>query len=462
MTGISPTVHAILCLASALAGFADIELGTTARPLSPLVYTEMPDRSSAAVAVEERRLLRELVEGAISRDESLSDHAPLRQVFQDAPALGRAIVQALVEGNETTWDHVFIDAVTYSRVVGVSAGRAREFVNQTQADSDGIWSSFHAPGNLRAKSGETTTSLRFDSLELGKPRDLAGAICQDPDAAQYWGNTLRLRADDGVLLDMRIAKILRIPTRPHRGAVRTEQSLFEFRVAAPIDAGRHLNTYLNAGMHLGQDAIDRFDTQFPLEIGNYWRYGIRGPDRPTSTWFANTSSGSFARSTEALLKVVSVERYGPLHLVQLHREYDDADLTRVRLWWVVTARRVDLCDRACRRNVSKTEWMLDYLARHEPIVRFGSRRGEESSSRPSKEKGFTSSHHPMINVPAGLFPSARAIRGRGRLGLFDRNTAFDQTRYFVPGTGIVKEEIFTSAGEVWTLDLIDYRLMPRH
>ena len=237
------------------------------------------------------------------------------------------------------------------------------------------------------------------------------------------------------------------------------------RAAAPLRPGRRLTTLLSTGMHWGQDAIDRYDTQFPLEVGNYWRYRIEKSAAPpqADSEASATPLGALQQSTEVVDKVVSVQRLDLYHLVHLQREYDDPGLTQKPFWWLVTARQINICDRQCRRRADDLGWVLDHLATQSPLLRFqhdgasSHRNGKAHSDGP-----FQRTHTPSLHVPAGFFPATYALDGQGRIGIYDSNFRADLTRFFAPGTGIVKRELRPSSSEKWTLDLTDYRLMPRH
>lgn len=458
---------------------------TSRRPLQPLVYTEDPDHSPEAAAVRDRRLLRELLhvsdtDGSWGQLESTPDD---NRTDLDSPeALGRAIYRALVEQDDGAWDHLFVPPGPYSSLVRIELKKARRFVDDQQADARRARRAFQIDKRSEAPGQGLDSIFTFEGLTLGEGRSLDGDVVDDEDerVAQHWDNTLHLGlAGDDVEFELRIRKILRI----HQPGSTSDEEV-RLGVASDIQLGPRLEVFLEAGMHLKPSLLRSFDYPIPLEVGNYWRYARRiadsdasppsdssdasdsadaSEDAPTAR---NTDDGQISDKLGAsgvTMRVESVDRYGSRRLVHLRFVYNDADLTRRDEYWLITPRRIFDCPRPCRRRIEDLSWLLGYLRRQTPILRFPLGRGDSWGGEAGSAFRVDSSWY-EIDVPGGTFFGTLAIDGLGPLR--DRvpfHRLRRATRYVSPGKGIVKRiyGIRGSESDRIIESLVDYRIMPR-
>ena len=245
-----------------------------ARPLRPLVYTELPELTPRAAAVRERRLKRELIHGssegaAWGRLERAQDLPPPH----DEEALGRLLFEALMERDEGRWGHAFVSPRSWAALVHVEHEQARAFVDELQADSLATWRLFDIERASEAPQGGLGAVFEFQGLELGQGRTVSGELAEDDEVvSQHWGNVLRLglRADEQVSFELRVPKILRVVDR--RKDPTGQPTL---AVASPIEASRSLEMFTSAGIHLKPELLRSQEYPLPLAVGNFWRYRRR-------------------------------------------------------------------------------------------------------------------------------------------------------------------------------------------
>ena len=447
-------------------------------PLQPLIYTEYPDLTPQGAAVRERRLVRQLLEGVDDGpgdgfDEASSEPLPS---LVDAEQLGNAIAQALIERDERLWEHLFVSPEHYAQMTGVTSSSAGEFVDNQIGESMQLWQLFEPEHSSILPDGGLAAQVEFHSLQLGSARRVdGGAAGQDDDVAQYFNSQLVIRhVDAEVKFEFSIPRIFRIEV----GDDATEEPLEEgewsaiLRLASPIEIDRRFATYLSAGLHLKPQLLRAQEHPFPLGVGSFWRYrrydariGTEGVD-PLEQRLEDAAEG--IASEEVIVEVREVSRYGSWRLVEILRSYDDRDYTRVRQWWLQTPRRLYICDDACRQNIDDLSWLLTYLDRRAPILKFPLRVDQKwaAGGRPEEDRPLFSveriSHE--VDTPAGTFFGAYRIEGSGDLGLSDPYaTDAEVARYFIPERGVVRRTLINS-GETDSRphvieELIQYRLM---
>lgn len=246
-------------------------------PLQPLIYTEHPNVDPEAVAVRERRLMRQLVEGADESGNWGSLHDRQRQDLpriSEADVLGRTIFKALVERDHALWDRVFVAPVDYARMVHVDLDKAREYVDGVQARSQDLWINFDIEHASESPEGGLRSVFEYRGLELGEGRTLDGPVAEDDEyVAQHWGNKLRIGlVDSDVEFSVTIRKILRAPNSVRGGS---EPIL---GVASEMSGESRFDVFLGAGLHLKPELMETHDYPIPLKVGNFWRYRRRLSD----------------------------------------------------------------------------------------------------------------------------------------------------------------------------------------
>lgn len=466
------------------------ERASAQQPLQPLIYTEHPNVDPEAVAVRERRLMRQLLEGA---DESGEWGDMRNRTRSDLPVistkdvLGRSIFEALVERRPALWDRVFVAPVDYARMVHVDLDAAREYVDSVQAQSDDLWSKFEVEHASEAPSGGLESVFEYRGLELGEGRTLDGPIADDDEyVAQYWGNTLRIGlVDADVEFEVRIPKILRASNSVLGGS---EPVL---GIASPLSGESRFDVFLGAGLHLKPQLLETHEYPIPLKVGNFWRYRRRlaGASQASDTIERTAPSagllkrevdeedGSQTRpvpdrgglaATEALTEVVSVQRMGTRRLVHLRRSYNDAKLRTLNHYWMLTPRRIYFCNRACRRNVDDLGWMLVYMRRQTPIYVFpleAGHRWTQAGRAASQDEATFSIDEDWVDVevPAGSYDNALSIRGLGPYDDFDRYYRGHRlVRVFAYGEGVVRRRLEAEGRYEAAVveDLVESRIMP--
>jgi hypothetical protein len=171
---------------------------------------------------------------------------------------------------------------------------------------------------------------------------------------------------------------------------------------------------------------------------------------------------------EVIVEVREVSNYGPVRLVELLRTYDDRDRTRVREWWVLTPRRIYLCDRSCRDVISDLGALLEYFSRQTPLLRFplrlGSQWGRSGGLDDQGDHFSVDNQWHQVSTPAGTFAATFRIAGTGPLSRSNRYFGNVQLiRDFAPGRGVVRRQIFAGEGAIEGVDvveeLVEYRIM---
>ena len=463
------------------------------RPLQPLIYTEYPGLTPEGAAVRERRLTRQLLEGIADGDWGTLDDDHRRHVdpLLDPQQLGQAITEALLSQDERLWEYVFVSDDAYARLVNVSPAEAQEFVDNQIGGSLPTWELFGRTHSSELPEGGLREQLEFDSLELGRPRDIHGSLTEnDEEIVQFWGNRLIIRhADADLSFELPISRIFRLHA-PSDPSPSDEEELpldlqdgdeqgvenssgHRYHLASEIELSSRLETFLDVGLHLKPQLLRAEEYPFPLGVGTFWRYsrydaarGRADDDDPLARRFDERPDGLHAE--QVIVEVREVSNYGPVRLVELLRSYDDRDHTRVREWWVLTPRRIYLCDAFCRDNITDLGALLGYFSGQTPLLRFPLRLGVGwGPSGELDDDGGTFSvddQWHQVSTPAGTFAASFRIAGAGPLARpnpYFRNVQL--LRDFAPRRGVVRRQIFAGEGALEGVDvveeLVEYRIM---
>src|SRR5690606_26570311 len=113
--------------------------------------------------------------------------------------------------------------------------------------------------------GGLSARLKLIEFKVGKGRDLAGKLAKPGagEVVQHWGNDLRL-----AVRDTNKTFVLRVP--------KIVKTVNGWKVAAPLELDSTLQIYLESGMHLKPELLTSEHYAYPLEVGNYWKYRIKG------------------------------------------------------------------------------------------------------------------------------------------------------------------------------------------
>jgi hypothetical protein len=416
-------------------------------PLQPLIYTELPGLTPDAAALRERRMLRDLV-GVPSGGEPVAQAAA--PVYpQDAQELGELFARGLLGTREVGWEDAFAAPEDYARMVKLDPAEAARAMDEVIAASLPAWRAFGADHVSQLPEGGLDALFSFEGLTVGAGRTLAGRLAYGNDVvAQRWGNvlTLGLRGTN-VRFDVTISKILHIPANGERPA--------HLAIAGPVRLERRLEVFLEAGLHLKPELLRSQEYPYPLSVGNFWRYRryrVREQQAPQDELLAELSAPAETfDATEVLQEVMSIERHNSMRLVRMRWSYNDQALTKIEQSWLVSPRRIYLCDRTCLRRVEELDWLLRQLPRETPLFVFDRARGE----RVLRD----------VEVPAGAFIAAHITTQRTTLSEVDPFIQISEMeRAFAPGRGLVRQELRgkTSAGEpvVMVEELVESRIMP--
>ncbi|MEM1349174.1 MAG: hypothetical protein AAGI01_11505 [Myxococcota bacterium] len=434
-------------------------------PLQPLIYTEHPDITEEAVAARERRLMRELLDGAEEGGWGKMKRDVAHPTTQDATSLGRVLYDALVTRDEALWDHALVSPEAYAGLVRVSLEQARVFVDERLGASSRTWALFDVPFASHAPEGGLRQVFTFRALNLGQGRTLDGSLAQPNDrVVQHWGNVLELGLRErDVVFEITISKILRVVDRHKDPSGQPRLAL-----ASGVRPGPKLRAFIDAGMHLKPELLRTQEYPFPLAVGNFWRYRRSSsvdapppePQPPAQPAPAPAADALVVESgaSSALVEVVEVNRFGTHQLVHLRTSFDDQSLTKVDRWWLVTPRRIFPCSRSCRRNVEDVDWVLAYLPRHVPLFQWPLEAGDAWGRRFRVDDARRD-----LELPMGSFRSTLVLR--------DSEPAQEpfmmpraRVLFVAPGQGVVRREVTGTRQDGALLsvveELVDSRIMP--
>lgn len=460
----------LVLIAVVVAGCSDGQDSEDHRvPLQPLVYTEDPDLTPEGAAVRERRLQRQLLEGADQgqwgRLEAVDDTRLPR--LDDPTALGRALAEALLEGDDELWEHLFVSPRGYARLTGADADRASDFVDNIKGESTEIRAMIDGAGEP-GSSGDPGDHLEVRGLEPGPALDVDGNPVEDDDrAVQFSDNRLLVEAPDaGVVFELRIPRIFRERYREAE-AEDAADDRSRLSVGSAVEAGDRLRTYLEAGLHLEPELLRSEEYPFPLGVGTFWRYERVAGDRDDEgddTVDPRLEDDDVVGAEELIVEVREISKYGSYQLVEFLHSYRDRHHTRIPRWWVVTPRRIYRCNQECRDNIEDIDWLLDYFGQRPPLLEFPLRPGAEIEAGAGQPAAVVDDQWHDIETDAGTFTGSFELR-RDDLRLVDHRylADVDIVRYFAPGRGFVRHEIdpgeeAEDRGPV-VERLVEYRLM---
>jgi hypothetical protein len=415
-------------------------------PLQPLIYTELPGLTPEAAALRERRMLREFVGAA---DATLGADAAPRVWATSAQELGELFVRSLFDTREVRWEDAFVSAEDYARMVRLDPAEAARIIDEVIAESLPAWRAFGAEHVSQLPEQGLGAVFSFEGLALGAGRTLGGKLAYgDEVVAQRWGNvlTLGLRGTD-VRFELTISKILHVPAHEGRPA--------HLAIAGPVRLSKQLEVFLEAGLHLKAELLRSQEYPYPLSVGNFWRYRryrVREQLAEQDALLAELAAPEQTfEATEVLQEVVSIERHGSMRLVRMRWSYNDQALTKLEQAWLVTPRRIYLCDRGCLRRVEDLGWLLHQLPHESPLFVFDRARGAHVLRD--------------VEVPAGTFIAAHLHTQRINGASPDPFVQLSlMERAFAPGRGLVWQRLTgkSAAGEpvVFIEELVESRIMP--
>ena len=287
------------------------------------------------------------------------------------------------------------------------------------------------------RAGGLAAQLQTEQLVVGRGRNVDGSAADgDQVPIMHWGSELTF-----TLRGTETQFVLRFPN-----LLRDGRGIWRLRAAPTVD--QRFRTYRNLGLDLKPELMDVEHAPVPLGVGNYWHYRTRRPGA-----LAEDEYGVLTRDgyRDAVTEVLD---HGGYRVVRFRRMFDDPSRQSERFAYLITPRRLYVCERECQRRAGDFEWVLNYAARRTPLMVFPLERGEGWSV--GGEAGRDNDYRvdpelQAVSVPAGNFGDAYEISRsttRGR-----------QTSFFVPGIGIVLRRT-TSTVETTLEELVAFRILP--
>lgn len=278
-------------------------------------------------------------------------------------------------------------------------------------------------------------ALQAGQIVVGRGRRLDGGLAREEDRViMHWGNEMTF-AVEGTDLEF----VLRFPN-----LLLDDDGIWRLRDAPKVD--RRFSAYRAMGMHLMPELMDVEHAAVPLAVGNYWHYRTRQPG--IGEEYGVLTRGGYRDS------VIEVESYDGYRVARLRRVYDDPNRANERISWLVTPRRLYVCDRECAYRASNPAWIVAYGERTTPLLVFpltlqagwgvGGLDSRENVRRVGPEAV-------PVMVPAGTFPDAFEIIRSTPQGR--------QSSYFVPSIGFVLHRVYSTV-ETELVELVDYRILP--
>ena len=404
-------------------------------PMRPLVYTELPPEERAEEEV-----------------------APAAAVINIAPEdLGYTLFHAIVDGDRAAYESMFIRAEALSQLIHMPIKEAEKTAAGYMAKSESLWTLFAAKSTAEEPVSVLSSRVRLAEFRLGKGRNLAGKIA-DPETdevLQHWGNELRIE-----LLQSDKKFVIRVPK-----IVKTPQG---WRIAQPIDVDSSLRVFLETGMHLKSDLLRSEHYPMPIEVGNFWKYRVEKGER--STFNDHETGKNAAKSptdpesalplstvtvTDMITDVMHRDGYWIVVFEKTTVDSSQPDPETETFAWLVTPRMVFICKRDCRNQADNICYLLGYIMRQTPIFIFPLDVGQKwdvAGSRTARYSRYEvrKYHQDPVVVPGGAYTGVFEIFGSVEEGR--------ESRYFMPGTGIVMRIVRSGAG-IKREELIQHRLI---
>ena len=394
--------------------------------MRPLVYTELPPTEEAETP---------------QVSEPMLNLAP-----ED---LGYGLFHALIDHDRNAYESMFISANALETLIHAKPEDAERQTKDIIRKSEMMWTLFVPTLVAEEPIGGLSSRLRLSEFRLGKGRNLAGKIAtpETDELVQHWGNELRIE-----LLDSDKVFVIRIPK-----IVKTPQG---WRIAAPIELDKTLQVFLETGMHLKSDLLTSEHYPMPLEVGNFWKYRIEKGDLkvdPTSGEVdRNMVVAQEATVNDMITDIIHREGYWIVSfertLVDPEKQTDEPEISHFS--WLVTPRTIYPCKRDCKNNADSIGYLLGYLLQQTPIYIFPLEVGKRWDQTGKKDNYYKyevrALHQEAIVVPSGSFDQVYEIFGSIEEGR--------ESRYFVPGIGVVMRTVRGSVGQK-TEVLIKHRLI---
>ena len=392
-------------------------------PLRPLIYTELPP------------------------SEEVPEVQPPEEMTNISPEdLGYALFHALVDHDRAAYEAMFISPSEMSALIHMPIETATKQTEEILKKSELLWTLFAPALEAEEPIGGLSARLKLAEFRLGKGRNLAGKIAAPEldELIQHWGNELRIELiDTDKVFTIRVPKIVKTP--------------MGWRIAQPIELDKTLQLFLEAGMHLKTDLLTSDHYPMPLEVGNFWKYKV---DRSFGEIKRPLQPGEIIEDvtvTDMITDVVHRQGYWAVMFERtlVDPEKQGAEGPEVTHFsWLATPRMIVPCMRDCRNNIDNIGYLLGYISRQTPIFLFPIEVGQKWSTAGQKSNYYRyevrAYHQDPLMLPDGAFGGSYEIFGSIEEGR--------ESRFFVPGTGIVMRTVRSGAGQKRE-ELIKHRLI---
>ena len=392
-------------------------------PLRPLIYTELPP------------------------SEEVPEVQPPEEMTNISPEdLGYALFHALVDHDRVAYEAMFISPSEMSALIHMPIETATKQTEEILKKSELLWTLFAPALEAEEPIGGLSARLKLAEFRLGKGRNLAGKIAAPEldELIQHWGNELRIELiDTDKVFTIRVPKIVKTP--------------MGWRIAQPIELDKTLQLFLEAGMHLKTDLLTSDHYPMPLEVGNFWKYKV---DRSFGEIKRPLQPGEIIEDvtvTDMITDVVHRQGYWAVMFERtlVDPEKQGAEGPEVTHFsWLATPRMIVPCMRDCRNNIDNIGYLLGYISRQTPIFLFPIEVGQKWSTAGQKSNYYRyevrAYHQDPLMLPDGAFGGSYEIFGSIEEGR--------ESRFFVPGTGIVMRTVRSGAGQKRE-ELIKHRLI---
>lgn len=418
-------------------------------PLRPLVYTESPHGQSRPLIPGYEEWAGDVDPTAFPLDtEPTVDFTfpPARTRDLTTPeGLASALFQALESLDQSELDELLISAEDYAQIAHTGSDTAASHAAELRAQTGELMQSFRGELLSEQREGGLGSMLVFESASEGSYRLVTGARATVPEEAiMVWGAELRMRrTDSDLVFRIRIPKLLKLPSG-------------EWRIAEVPELGGRLEMFLAMGFHLSPVLLAFEHYPLPLHTANYWTYQVRSIPRLSPSEMGDVGHEADETLDRYRDVVLSRQEYDGYALVRLRREYlSDQERRDETVSYLLTARRMFLCNRDCRRNVENIDWLLSHFSNAvtpELVFPLLPNMSWRRGGRPDLDGDYrTWSEYESSNVPAGHFDRTVRVMNSARSGRTHR--------FLASGIGVVLVRIDGATDTVFH-ELVDYRIIP--
>ena len=358
--------------------------------------------------------------------------------------LARSLFRALQEQDEDRVTELIMTPREYASAARAGTENAVEHIEDVRSQTSQVFLAFRGEVVSEQRPGGLGALLEIEQVGVGSYRMVSGERAPVPEVAvMVWGTDIRMRLRGSELvLRIRLPKLLR-------------NTAGEWKLAEAPELGGRLQMFLDMGFHLSPTLLAFQHYPLPLHTGNYWAYQVRTVPRTSPDQLSQETHELDESLPRFRDQVITREEYDGYALVRLDREFDDPEQRTETNYYLLTARRVFLCNRDCRRNIEDINWLLSHLsAAVTPDFVFptGPAMGWRRGGRSDPDGDYvTWSQYEVAAVPAGHFDNTVRIMNSDRTGRTHR--------YFASGLGVVLTRIDRATHSDF-YELVEYRTIP--